>query len=60
MAQEAVAFAAGDLSTGSVARAELGQTAPSWHTVVSIARGLGVSLGELGALIDAEYAKRAP
>jgi transcriptional regulator with XRE-family HTH domain len=51
MAQEAVAFNAG-ISTGAVARIELGQASPSWVTVRAIARALDVSISELAAAAE--------
>jgi transcriptional regulator with XRE-family HTH domain len=49
---EAVAFRAG-VTTGSVARLELGQSVPSWDTVRQIARALEVRLVELAAAVEA-------
>jgi transcriptional regulator with XRE-family HTH domain len=51
MAQEALAFNAG-ISTGAIARIELGQASPSWVTVRAIARALDVSMTELAAAIE--------
>jgi transcriptional regulator with XRE-family HTH domain len=51
--QEALAYRSG-LTSGSYARIELAQSAPGWDTVRSIARALEVSMGELGAAVDAE------
>jgi transcriptional regulator with XRE-family HTH domain len=53
LAREAVAFSA-EISTGSLARIELGHAIPSWTTVRDIAKALGVGLGELGARVEAE------
>jgi transcriptional regulator with XRE-family HTH domain len=51
MAREAVAFRAG-VSTGAVARIELGQSSPAWVTVRQIAKALDVSLAELAAAVE--------
>jgi transcriptional regulator with XRE-family HTH domain len=51
MAQEALAFSAG-VSTGAIARIELGQASPSWVTVRAIARALDVSMTELAAAVE--------
>ncbi len=53
MAQEALAFRSG-ISTGAIARIELGQASPSWVTVRAIAAALDVSLAELAAAVEAE------
>ncbi len=53
MTQEAVAHAAG-LTTSGYARAELGQSSPSWETIRAIIDALGVSLAELAAAIEAQ------
>jgi transcriptional regulator with XRE-family HTH domain len=53
MAQEAVAFRSG-ISTGAIARIELGQSSPAWVTVRQIAKALGVSLSELAAAVESE------
>lgn len=51
--QEAIAYRSG-LSSGSYARIELGQAAPGWDTVRSIAEALGVNMAELGDAVDRE------
>lgn len=53
LTQEAVAFRAG-VTTGSVARLELGQSVPGWDTVRQIASALDTSLRELAVAIEAE------
>lgn len=53
LTQEAVAHAAG-LTTSGYARAELGQSSPSWETIRAIIDALGVSLAELAAAIEAQ------
>jgi transcriptional regulator with XRE-family HTH domain len=53
LAQEALAFKSG-VSTGAIARIELGQSSPAWVTVRALAEGLGVTLSELGDAIEAE------
>jgi len=47
LSQEAVAFRAG-LSTGAIARIELGMASPSWVTVREIAKALEVTMADLG------------
>lgn len=51
MTQEEVAHAA-DLTLGAYGRIERSEVAPAWPTVRAIARGLGVSVKELGAAVD--------
>lgn len=51
MTQEAVAHAA-DLTLGAYGRIERSEVAPAWPTVRAIARGLGVSMKELGTEVD--------
>ena len=53
LAQEALAFRSG-ISTGAIARIELGQASPAWVTVCSIAAALDVSLVELAKAVEAE------
>jgi len=53
MAQEPLAFRSG-ISTGAIARIELGQSSPAWVTVCLIADALGVSLAEFAAAVEAE------
>jgi transcriptional regulator with XRE-family HTH domain len=53
LSQEAVAHRA-DISFTTLAKIELGQSAPGWATVRAIARALDVTMGELGDAIDAE------
>ncbi len=53
LSQEAVAHRA-DISFTTLAKIELGQSAPAWRTVRAVARALGVTMGELGDAIDAE------
>jgi transcriptional regulator with XRE-family HTH domain len=54
MAQEALAFRSG-ISTGAIARIELGQASPAWVTVRKIADALGVSVVELAAAVESEH-----
>jgi transcriptional regulator with XRE-family HTH domain len=49
--QEDVAFNAG-ITTGALAKIELGRSSPEWRTVRSIAQALGVGLVELAQLIE--------
>jgi transcriptional regulator with XRE-family HTH domain len=51
MTQEAVAHAA-DLTLGAYGRIERSEVAPAWPTVRAIARGLGISMKELGETVD--------
>jgi transcriptional regulator with XRE-family HTH domain len=52
LTREALAFHAG-LTTGSLARIELGQSSPSWDTVRKVVKALGVSLVELANAVEA-------
>lgn len=51
LSREEVAFRAG-ISTGALARIELGQSSPAWVTVMQIARALGLSLAALDDAMD--------
>jgi len=51
MTQESVSHAA-DLTLGAYGRIERSEVAPSWPTVRAIARGLGISMKDLGAAVD--------
>jgi transcriptional regulator with XRE-family HTH domain len=53
--QEALAYRSG-ITTGSLARIELGQATPTWTTVRQIAQALEVSLVELAAAVEAASA----
>jgi transcriptional regulator with XRE-family HTH domain len=53
LTQERLAAAAG-ITTGSVARIELGQSVPGWDTVRRLAQGLDVTLVELAAAVEQE------
>ena len=53
LAREAVAYEA-KISTGSLARIELGQSVPTWVTVRALAAALNVTLRQLGARVEAE------
>jgi transcriptional regulator with XRE-family HTH domain len=53
MTQEGVSHAA-DMTLGAYGRIERNEVAPAWPTVRAIARGLGVSMAELGAAVDRE------
>ncbi len=55
---EALAFKSG-VSISSLGRIELGRTSAAWSTVVQVADALGVSMGKLGAAVDAERRKSA-
>ncbi len=50
--QEALAYRSG-ITTGSLARIELGQATPTWTTVRQIAEALEVSLVELATQVEA-------
>lgn len=52
LTREALAFHAG-VTTGSLARIELGQSSPSWDTVRKVAKALGISLAELAKAVEA-------
>jgi transcriptional regulator with XRE-family HTH domain len=49
--QEALAYRSG-ITTGSLARIELGQASPAWTTVCQIADALEVSMVELAAAVE--------
>ena len=49
--QEALAYRSG-LTTGSLARIELGQSSPAWTTVREIAKALDVSMVEISAAVE--------
>jgi XRE family transcriptional regulator, regulator of sulfur utilization len=51
MSQESVSHAA-DITLGAYGRIERSEVAPTWPTVRAIARGLGISMAELGAAVD--------
>ncbi len=51
--REALAFHAG-VTTGSLARIELGQSSPSWDTVRKVAKALEISLVELAQAVEAD------
>ena len=51
MSQEAVSHAA-NLTLGAYGRIERSEVAPSWTTVKAIAKALGISMEELGAVVD--------
>jgi transcriptional regulator with XRE-family HTH domain len=55
---EALAFKSG-VSISSLGRIELGRTSAARATVVQIADALGISMGKLGAAVDAERRKSA-
>jgi transcriptional regulator with XRE-family HTH domain len=50
--QEALAYRSG-ITTGSLARIELGQASPAWTTVRQIALALDVSMSELAKAVEA-------
>lgn len=50
--QEALAYRSG-ITTGSLARIELGQASPAWTTVRQIAVALDVSMAELAEAVEA-------
>ncbi len=54
LSQEATAQAAG-IALNTYSRIERGQTSPSWPTVRQLANALGVSMGDLGAAVEAEH-----
>jgi transcriptional regulator with XRE-family HTH domain len=57
LTQEALAFRSG-VSMSSLGRIELGRTSAAWTTVCQLAEALDVSMGELGAAVDAERGRR--
>jgi transcriptional regulator with XRE-family HTH domain len=52
LSQESVSHGA-EITLGAYGRIERIEVAPNWMTVRAIARSLGVSMGELGAAVDA-------
>ncbi len=53
MTQEGVSHAA-DMTLGAYGRIERSEVAPAWPTVRAIARGLSISMSELGAAVDGQ------
>ncbi len=51
LSQESVSHAA-DITLGAYGRIERNEVAPAWPTVRAIARGLDISMAELGAAVD--------
>jgi transcriptional regulator with XRE-family HTH domain len=49
--REGLAFQAG-ITTGALARIELGRTTPGWDTVRLLVRALDITLVELGAMVE--------
>jgi transcriptional regulator with XRE-family HTH domain len=54
LSQEALAFHAG-VTTGTLARLELGQSDPSWSTIRSVTKALDITLIELATAIEAHH-----
>lgn len=52
MSQEALAFHAG-VTTGTLARLELGQSDPSWSTIRAVIDALGLSLIDVAKTVEA-------
>jgi len=51
MTQEDLAHAAG-VTTGTLSLIERGHANPTWSTITALAASLGVSMRELGKLVD--------
>lgn len=51
LSQEGVSHAA-DITLGAYGKIERNEVAPAWATVRAIARGLGITMKELGAAVD--------
>jgi transcriptional regulator with XRE-family HTH domain len=49
--REALAFKTG-ITTGSLARIELGQSVPGWDTVRMLVKALDITLAELGEAVE--------
>jgi transcriptional regulator with XRE-family HTH domain len=49
--REALAFKTG-ITTGSLARIELGQSVPGWDTVRLLVKALDITLAELGEAVE--------
>jgi transcriptional regulator with XRE-family HTH domain len=55
LSRETLAFHAG-VTTGTLARLELGQSDPAWSTICAVAAALDLSLSEMAASVEAEAA----
>ncbi|HTZ87121.1 MAG TPA: helix-turn-helix transcriptional regulator [Solirubrobacteraceae bacterium] len=53
--REALAFES-DITTGALARIELGYSSPRWPTLRAIARGLGLRIDQLVDVVEATRA----
>lgn len=53
MSMEALAYKAG-VTLNTITRLELAQSEPGWMTVRKVAEGLGITLGELAAEVEAK------
>jgi transcriptional regulator with XRE-family HTH domain len=53
LSRETLAFHAG-ITTGTLARLELGQSDPAWSTICAVAAALDITLAELGAAVEAQ------
>jgi transcriptional regulator with XRE-family HTH domain len=53
LSRETLAFHAG-VTTGTLARLELGQSDPAWSTICAVADALDITLTELDATIEAQ------
>ncbi len=51
--REALAFKTG-ITTGSLARIELGQSVPGWDTVRLLVKALDITLAELGKAVEGQ------
>lgn len=53
LSREVLAVAAG-LTTGTLARLELGQSDPAWSTILAVADALKLTIAELAAAVEAQ------
>jgi transcriptional regulator with XRE-family HTH domain len=51
LSQERVSHAA-DITLGAYGKIERNEVAPAWPTVKAIAKGMGITMEELGAVVD--------
>jgi transcriptional regulator with XRE-family HTH domain len=54
MTQEALAFAS-RINRSAISNVERGVIDPSWSSVRTLARALGMTMGQLGAAVDREH-----
>lgn len=57
VSREVLAVQAG-VTTGTLARLELGQSDPAWSTICAVASALGLSVAELAGAVEAQDTSR--